>query len=452
MSGPSEPSRTPTEPVRRFLYTALFGRRPHYEAELTACKDKVEQQRAEIEGYRKALDEVQAVCAAAAQGDLEPRILNAEEHGPLGHVAHSINHLLDLTDAYVRESTAALDAASEGRYYRRFLTRGMLGSFGAGARTINTASSDMERQHHALGHAEEHRHALASAFEHTVLEIVDSVASAAGEASRSAQSLAETAGGTHAQTRMATEAAERVVQQMEATAAASLLVARSVDAIETQVAQADDSTRAAVASIENVSGSLAGLTESSRAIGEVVALIEDIATQTRLLALNAAIEAARAGDAGRGFAVVADEVGKLAARTAEATGRISHQVQAIQAATGGAAGAIDALVESTVRSSKGIGTAVTSQRSATREIDAGLREASAEARGASEALGLVQGATEDAGAAAEQMNATAEELARMASQLQQAVAGFLDDLGRATPPAPSPRNGEGRKAREPLPA
>ena len=69
---------------------------------------------------------------------------------------------------------------------------------------------------------------------------------------------------------------------------------------------------------------------SSKQIGDIAQVIDDIADQTNLLALNAAIEAARAGSQGKGFAVVADEVRKLAERTSGATKEISEMIHSIQ--------------------------------------------------------------------------------------------------------------------------
>ena len=124
------------------------------------------------------MDEIAAVCAAATGGNLEPRILGSSDDPELTQIAMAINTLLDSTDVYVRESTASLRAASEGRYYRRVLDRGMHGTFRAGAKTLNHALLDMKGQHDQLENKESDRSEMIHSLEKTLNDSANRISNA----------------------------------------------------------------------------------------------------------------------------------------------------------------------------------------------------------------------------------------------------------------------------------
>lgn len=82
--------------------------------------------------------------------------------------------------------------------------------------------------------------------------------------------------------------------------------------------------------------SMGRLGEQSQAIAQIVATVEDLATQSNLLAVNAAIKAAEAGEHGKGFGVVALEVRSLAEQSRQATSQVRTLLGEIQKATSAA--------------------------------------------------------------------------------------------------------------------
>lgn len=137
----------------------------------------------------------------------------------------------------------------------------------------------------------------------------------------------------------------RSIQEVDASATESLLVASRTLAVTEEGARAVQNTVAGMdeirEQIQETSKRIKRLGESSQEIGEIVDLISDITEQTNVLALNAAIQAASAGEAGRGFSVVAAEVQRLAERSAEATKQIGTLVKAIQGDTQDAIAAME---------------------------------------------------------------------------------------------------------------
>ncbi|MFT6556885.1 MAG: methyl-accepting chemotaxis protein [Sneathiella sp.] len=177
-----------------------------------------------------------------------------------------------------------------------------------------------------------------------------------------------------------------------------------------------------------------GLAATATKIGEVISLIENIASQTNLLALNATIEAARAGEAGKGFAVVASEVKSLASQTEKATEEISTQITDIQNATSSTVKMTEEITETISlinQSMDEIETTLGEQVNVIDEITATVDQASSATRDVSVTIAEVEdGANRSEGAAQEQQN-SADHMSREIGNLSNTIREFLNKIRAA---------------------
>lgn len=147
---------------------------------------------ADPEAWPDAIRRAVEVCHAAASGDLEQRITRIDDDSPAAPLLHAVNHMLDMTDAFVREATASLEFAGQGKFFRRVLLAGMLGAFRRAAVSINAATEMMHSKTEALKAAERRRAALAGEFEttHRLMAGLESASGEIGSVVRLIQSIA----------------------------------------------------------------------------------------------------------------------------------------------------------------------------------------------------------------------------------------------------------------------
>jgi methyl-accepting chemotaxis protein len=285
---------------------------------------------------QEAVAAVTTLLDGAFRGDLESRLAPVPEAEPGRRLAIAANDLLDVVDAFARESRVSVETVAAGRYHRRFLARGLDGAFARAASVITESTVQMGDRNRHFGE-------LTGTFEADVLAV-------ARDLDRSAASLGADAQAMIASMGQAGHDAGEIDAEAGASARAALEVRETGAALDAALRAVAESAGRARALGEEATQAVAGsrasvgrLLEAAERIGHVVDMIRSIAEQTNLLAVNAMIEAARSGQAGAGFAVVAREVQALAHQSQGAASDIAGEIRNAQVAAKETAKAIDSV-------------------------------------------------------------------------------------------------------------
>lgn len=293
-------------------------------------------------------------------------------------------------------------------------------------------AKEQKQRAEALAVAERQRYeemqTIASDFEKEVNTLLETLGREMKDLNETAVQLDRAADGSREQARHIDEATSTAFENVGSVASAAQELSASINEIVGQIGQSNSLVETANRSSHSTREKVVELSGSAQQIGDVVRLIQDIASQTNLLALNATIEAARAGESGKGFAVVASEVKGLADQTAKAIQVISDQVEQIQNVTSETTQMITSISEQIDKVHSytlQVASAIDQQGMATNEIAKNVSSASDSTSRAADEVANTARTAEETSEAARTILGVTENVSRAGDDLTRLVQTFL---------------------------
>ncbi|PIB90847.1 methyl-accepting chemotaxis protein [Caulobacter sp. FWC2] len=351
----------------------------------------------EIGAIARALETLRAELAKAQalrdQQDALRRAADADRDR-----AAALTMSIDEQTDVVRQVGEALAAVAEGDLSRR-----IAGPFAPVYEPLradfNTAVQSLEQ---AIGE---------------IAQAADAIGAASDTLSRSSTELAH-------RTERQAQGLERASGSLNAVTGAMGEAAAGADETRRLVASARGEADEGGGVVAEAARTMGEIDASSRQIGDIVGLIDEIAFQTNLLALNAGVEAARAGEAGRGFAVVAQEVRALAQRSADSARQIKGLI--VQSNTRVEAGV--AQVERTGAALHGVAGRMAGIDAAATRIASSVREQAQDLTSVNAEVAAIERFTQENLAMVDQARVADAALAGQGARLMELVGRFR--LGR----------------------
>ncbi len=341
--------------------------------------------------------EVADIVHGAVMGDFSRRIDMQGKEDFFKQLGEGLNELLETTENGINDVVRVLAALSRSDLTQT-ITNDYAGSFG---QLKDDANTTVEKLKEIIGQIKEATDNINTGAK----EIASGNNDLSHRTEEQAASLEETAASMEELTSTVQHNAANAKQANQLAVDASNIAGKGVEVVGEVVRTMD------------------AINDSSRKIGDIISVIDDIAFQTNILALNAAVEAARAGDQGRGFAVVAVEVRNLAQRAATAAGEIKHLIDdSVMKVSGGSKLVTQAgqTMEEIVNSVRGVTVMMSEISAASAEQTAGIEQVN-------QAIGQMDDVTQQNAALVEEAAAAAESLEEQAQSLSDTVAQFKVD-------------------------
>jgi len=338
--------------------------------------------------------ELASLVHGAVMGDFTRRIEMNGKEDFFKQLAEGLNGLMETTESGINDVVRVLDALSRNDLTQT-ITNDYIGSFGQLKDDANTTVEKLKAIINQIKEATDNINTEAK-------EIASGNNDLSHRTEEQAASLEETAASMEQLTTTVQHNAANAKQANQLAVEASNIAGKGVEVVEQVVRTMSD------------------INDSSRKIGDIISVIDDIAFQTNILALNAAVEASRAGEQGRGFAVVAVEVRNLAQRAATAAGEIKHLIDdSVVKVSGGTKLVTQAglTMEEIVNSVRGVTVMMSEISAASAEQTSGIEQVN-------QAIGQMDDVTQQNAALVEQAAAAAESLEEQTQSLSNTVAQF----------------------------
>lgn len=344
-------------------------------------------------GLTLPITEMETAAGKMAEGDFDIDI-TYESADELGSLAKSLKRVVQVTKEIIVDTNRGLGEIAEGNFniapQANYI--GIYKQMEDAMKKIIMGLSRTMRQ---------------------INEASEQVALGSNQLAESAQSLAEGATDQAGAVEELTATIANVTESAENNAKSALVAYE-------KTAEFKQEAESSKVEMQELLSAMSRISDTSKEIQNIIAEIEDIASQTNLLSLNASIEAARAGEAGRGFAVVADQIGKLAMDSAGSAVNTRNLIEKTleeigkgNTLTEQTAVSIEKVIEGIdilAQSSKETSDVSTVQAETMKQLEKGVEQ--------------ISGVVQSNSATAQETSATSEELLAQAENLQAQVRNF----------------------------